>query len=96
MIADADGTILALRNISALMTNDTSGIAFLVYKNSNLLSLLKIFFYALKRQLGKIGSNLLGHIHQKNRFFGILCIVIKTFVIHKQKIPEDEADDYRK
>lgn len=82
MITDAYRAVFALRDISAVMTDDASGIAFFIDENSDFLSLREIFLKALTRQLGKIRSDLLRHIHQKDMFFDVVYGVVKAFVIH--------------
>gem|GEM_PF-1807755 len=82
VIADADRTVFAFRDVSTFVTDDSSCISFLIHEDSYSLSLLEIFFYAIARQLGKMRSKLLGHIYQEDRLLGALCFVIKTFVVH--------------
>lgn len=48
MIANTYRTVFAFRDISAVMTDDSSRIAFFIYKNSDFFSLSEIFFYSLK------------------------------------------------
>lgn len=82
MIADADGAILALRDIPAVVADDASGVSFLIHQNSDSFALSEIFLYSLQGQLGKIRSELLGHIHQEDGLLGSLYIVVETFVVH--------------
>lgn len=82
MITDAYITVFAFGDMSAVMTNDSSGVSFFVDKYSDFFSLFKIFFETITCQLRKIRSDLLAHIHQKYRFLGSLYVMIKTFVIH--------------
>ena len=82
MIADTYRTVFTFWNISTFLTHNTTSISFFVDKNANFLPLGKIFFQSLKRQLGKIRSNLLRHVYQKDMFFGSLYFVIKAFIIH--------------
>lgn len=82
MITDADGTILALRDGPAFVADDSSRVSFLIHEDSDPFSLLQILLYALECQLGKMRSELLGHIDQEDRLLGTLCFVIKTFVVH--------------
>ncbi|HBB03345.1 TPA: hypothetical protein DCZ39_00305 [Patescibacteria group bacterium] len=106
MITDAYRAVFALRDISAVMTDDASGIAFLIDEDSDFLALREIFLEALARQLGKIRSDLLCHINEKNSFnnyslfiihYSLFYGVVKAFVIHygrfqmiNQKISDDE------
>ena len=64
------------------MADDSSSISFFIHQDSDILPLFEIFLDAIIRQLRKIGSNLLAHIHQEDRLLGPLYVVIKTFVIH--------------
>ena len=90
MIADAYGTIFTLRDISTGMANDPSCIAFFVDEDSNFFALSEIFLDTITRQLGKVRSNLLAHIDQKDTLFegrgsrrkGRGYVVVKTFIIH--------------
>ena len=63
MIADADIAVLAFGDVSAVVADDSSGVAFLVDEDSDFFSLFEIFFYTIERQLGKMRSELLGHIY---------------------------------
>jgi hypothetical protein len=78
VIADADGTFFALRDISAALTDDAVGVAFLVDEDSDFLAQFEIFLYPHERQLGKIRIYLLRHIDQKY----ILVLMLEFFVIH--------------
>jgi hypothetical protein len=79
MITDAYRTLLALRDMSALLTNDSACISFLIYKNANLFAFGEMLFYAHLDNFRKIGIELFGHIHEKD----ILVFVLKFFVIHR-------------
>src|SRR5574344_1557790 len=96
MITDAYITVFAFGDMSAVMTNDSSGVSFFVDKYSDFFSLFEIFLYVSTRQLGKIWSDLLAHIHQKYRFFGSLYGMIKTFVIHAISIIKNISKSIQK
>jgi hypothetical protein len=91
VITNTYRAVFTLGNTSAFMTDNPSSIAFFVYKNSDFLALSEILFYALTRQLRKIGGNLLGHINKKNFLnnyslfiihYSLFYGVVKAFVVH--------------
>ena len=88
MITYADRTIFTFRDGSTSMTNHSSSVSFLIYQDSDFLSLFDIFFDTITRQLGKIRSNLVAHIYQENGFLGSLDFVVKAFVVHKRNSME--------
>jgi hypothetical protein len=47
MITNTDIAVLAFWDMSAVVADDSSGVAFLVDKDSDFFSLLEIFFYSL-------------------------------------------------
>jgi len=63
MITDANIAVLTLGNMSAVVADNSSGVAFLVDEDSDFFSLFEIFFYAVERQLRKVRSKFLRHIH---------------------------------
>lgn len=48
MITDADIAVLAFGDMSALVADDSSGVAFLVDEDSDSFSVFEIFFYAVE------------------------------------------------
>ena len=78
MIADADRTFFALRDVPAGLTDDAVGVALFIYEDSDFLAQLEIFLYPHERQLRKIRIDLLCHIDQKD----ILVFVLEFFVVH--------------
>lgn len=49
MITDADIAILTFRNMSALVADDSSRVAFLVDEDSDFFPLFEAFFYTIER-----------------------------------------------
>jgi hypothetical protein len=92
VIADADGTFFALRNVSARLADDAVGVALFIDENSDFLSLLEIFLYPSERQLGKIRIKLLRHIDQKY----ILVLMLEFFVIHIIYVGKSRKDATKK
>ena len=45
VVGYGDGAFMALRNVSAVVAEDSLGVAFFIYDNSDFFSLLEIFSY---------------------------------------------------
>ena len=92
MIADADRAIFTFRDVSAVVTNNSSGVSFLIDEDSDSLPLSEIFLDTLERQLGKMRSKLLGHVHQEDGLLSAFDVVVETFVIHISYVVKYKKD----
>lgn len=82
MVADADRTVFTLWDISALFTNNSWGISFLIYNNCNFSIIFQYFLYSFLEEIWVVILLFLIHIYEKNIFFWFaMC---KFFVVHRK------------
>ena len=78
MIGDGDGALLALRDKTAVVADESLGVALFIHDDSDFFSLFQIFTYRFIGQFGKMMIQFFGHIHEED----VLVGMGEVFVVH--------------